>query len=447
MPEFAIHHEPHGIKLQDVPDSDSEDIQHQMRFLQHYKECDLIDYKTLDLLLDPDSIISTVTLLNTNPSARCDPVGLFVLYNAHMIHGNSPEEQAVPLLVETTLASSHAKVMNHIFGALECAIKTHIRLFELRTISCATLFEDFSGCVQTLLDLHEDMRRMLQLAGSEAGIMEAMIQEVNPLLLRNLLQELSLLQSQKHSFASDIFDRDDTGSTFIDTHHRFPRHRSNPRYRGLSLDQTLNRTFSDAMWAKTLNYLRLFNEKMSLILSRFPNESAATQQSPSQLPTQEPSSIPLEDVYHIFPSFRALVNLHCQGFLHLPRYEAFSELTYWSGWSNRPWAKSRRQKAAEIIPWIAVVRPVPILVPCSAPLPNLSVWRPCGPKEQLEIASISQRMRKAWEVISRSRRTVDGANPIGEMSIEQVCGMQATQITSGRSTTKPSRSLGGDWSF
>lgn len=77
-------------------------------------------------------------------------------------------------------ASSYARVLDNLYGALGCYIKAEIYLFEIRTTASAAFLEDFSSSIQPLLDLCEGIRRRLELAKSEASLLEALTKEVHP---------------------------------------------------------------------------------------------------------------------------------------------------------------------------------------------------------------------------------------------------------------------------
>lgn len=80
----------------------------------------------------------------------------------------------------TAFASVYAGFLNHLYSALEYFIKANIHLFELRTTVSGLLLDNLPRAIKPLLDLHENTRRMLELAESEANVLEAVIQEVSP---------------------------------------------------------------------------------------------------------------------------------------------------------------------------------------------------------------------------------------------------------------------------
>lgn len=100
-----------------------------------------------------------------------------------MIHEYSLEGQ--PSVLITSFASSYAKVLDHLYGALGCLIKAHIHLYEMRS-TASTVLGDVPRSLQPLLDLHRNRRRMLELARAELNVLEAIIREVRPLAPLNL---------------------------------------------------------------------------------------------------------------------------------------------------------------------------------------------------------------------------------------------------------------------
>lgn len=200
-PEFVLHNQSHGINLEVTSDLDSEDVQHKIETFRNYTRYCHLDSEMLDLLLNPH-VLSAIIFLNSNPSERSVLRVFCALFRTHATHEYSPEGQSNTLTI--TLASSYARVMNHLYDALECFVKAHILLYEIRTSRSATLLEDFSSCVQPLLDLREDTRQALELAESEANVAEALIKEVSPLETSNLSYRLTQSSFRKLSLLSTL---------------------------------------------------------------------------------------------------------------------------------------------------------------------------------------------------------------------------------------------------
>lgn len=95
----------------------------------------------------------------------------------HVTRNHRPEDRQSALV--TTFASTYARLLNHLHGALGCFIKANIHLFEIRTTASISLFDDPSSAIQPVLDMHEDTRRMLGLAELEANALGPLIQEVS----------------------------------------------------------------------------------------------------------------------------------------------------------------------------------------------------------------------------------------------------------------------------
>lgn len=106
----------------------------------------------------------------------------------------------------TTFASSYAATLNHLYGVLECLIKTDIHLYNIRTSMSATLLEDVGSSVQPFLDLHEERHHKLGLAGAEVNVSKAVIQEVRPSSLSRLLAfaNFTLISSWKFFLLSKL---------------------------------------------------------------------------------------------------------------------------------------------------------------------------------------------------------------------------------------------------
>lgn len=184
-PEFIICHKSHGIDLGAASNLDSEDVQRKIEaFLTYMRYCRM-NPGILRLLFNPH-VFSAIILLRSSTLARYTLKAFFGLNGTHTLHTPySPNGQSNTLM--RTLVSSYARVMDHLYGALECFIKTQMYLYEMRTTGSATLLEDLPSAIKPLMDLHEDTFRLLELAGSEANTPETLIQEVGALRTSSLL--------------------------------------------------------------------------------------------------------------------------------------------------------------------------------------------------------------------------------------------------------------------
>lgn len=181
--ELTIDPELDRIKL---PEPTS-DIKHEIASLIDCMERGRFQVSMIDLLLDPD-VLSTINQLTAYLSARYVLGVLFTLYHTHVIYGYRSGLRSNTTVA--TFASSYAKIMNHLYGALENSTKAQIHLYNIRTIEPAALHEDFASCVEPLPDLYEDIYQKLELARKEAVVLKTLIREVGILLIPSLLHDL-----------------------------------------------------------------------------------------------------------------------------------------------------------------------------------------------------------------------------------------------------------------
>lgn len=120
-----------------------------------------------------------------------------------------------------------------------------------------------------------------------------------------------------------------------------------------------------------------------------------------------------------------------------------------------------RERATEIIPWVADIRLAPVIDRHSVTsslagtfgIVRLDAWPEPGIHEQLTFSSTSQRVRRAWKAdLSTLKVTVDGPaspRPAGATLAESLGSFQTTSSSKQRTGTgKTGRStLHGDWTF
>lgn len=177
-------------------------------------------------------------------------------------------------------------------------------------------------------------------------------------------------------------------------------------------------------------------------------------QSPGRAMTLGIPSVPLEHIHNQFPSLHALANLHCKGFFHLPLYEAISQSPLWPLWGDELHKEKMRTKAAQIIPWLDQPRQSVFRgVARGARVKTSDIQRSCVCKTQIAIAFSNQRMRRAWEMLSKSGLTVSSqtllAHQVGTTTRALTMPIAPTQSSQSprRSMPKSGKSLQGDWSF
>lgn len=194
--------------------------------------------------------------------------------------------------------------------------------------------------------------------------------------------------------------------------HKLTTHTQITRCEGLvhghqSLTDVLNLTFNWNMRAKTLDHLRLFGDRITRFQSNSYDESTMSNQYFYPPVVQKPPSVPLEDIYTIFPSLHALVTLqHHHDFFQLSPHATYveSRMTFEFG-GKRDFA-----------------------------------WKHCLCKDQLEFASTSQRVKKAWEALLKSS---------GQASPHQDDASPVTSLlaSTSKSGTSKIRGSSNDWSY
>lgn len=184
------------------------------------------------------------------------------------------------------------------------------------------------------------------------------------------------------------------------------------------ITETLHNTFSEVARKRTLDHLRIFSKAISQFHSKY------RQGSPL---------VPLDDVYDLMPSLRALVNLHYEYILNLPHYDSMSQSPFWCGSLDEEEIKLR---ASQVVPWLGrrdlfpphfQIGGLPTSPPATDTVPS---WRPRISRDQVAIAFGSRRVKKVWEAVSKSGSTASGPTSTDSIDKTPTRPHTSTQSTS-----------------
>lgn len=352
-----------------------------------------------------------------------------------------------PLL--TAIKSSMTNALSHFYAALASLIKKEIRLYKIRTADTPEFLQNFSGGLQTLLNLHCDMHDHLQKLEIEINTLEPLAKEVSlrhvsPWLYSFIWQletKTGEYDDQRHILQKFIYClraiQSDNGSRLGRPFTGEQTDRSNLYHSGI---QILRNMFNSHKLAETLGLLRLFDERISCV------QSGSVTITPQWFFEQSVSGLPqllLEEIYRLFPSLRELTTIH-SGLVTIIQCEYRPQGLNGAAWSRQPiqWAPSPSPSHPQL-------SSVHHCLSASAGFSRL--WGSVPSREQSVISNESKQVKKSWAIFSNSsERPVEALNHKQDAPNFAPPKKPGTIQSVGSLTPKAARavkSLQGDWSF